>query len=127
MSRGCTLEPPPHFDSTLPFGEPELMRVSTFQRYLADLVRRSGGDPQASRMSSLSPSLLMDLMRFEQDGRQSELLEVVAACLRHARPLCIHLQSDDRVMPLTLFPVERLAHCPVPMPDFLAGRLAELQ
>jgi len=116
------------FESTLPFGEPELMRVSAFQRYLDDLVKQGGGSEGSnSRLSALSPSLLQDLMRFEQDGRQTELLEAVAACIRHARPLCIHLQCGEKVIPLTLFPMERLAHCPVPMPEFLACKLSELQ
>jgi hypothetical protein len=114
------------FESTLPFGEPELMRVSVFKRYLDDLAPKDG-DVTSSRLSSLSPSLWQDLMRFEQGGRHSELLEVVAACVRHMRPLCIHLQSDDKVLPLTLFPNERLAHCPVPMAELLAMRLNELQ
>jgi hypothetical protein len=119
----------PAFESTLPFGEPELMRVSAFQRYLDDIVRREGGgnDAAASRLSALSPSLLQDLMRFEQDGRQTELLEAVAASVRHARALCIHLQSGEKVIPLTLFPMERLAHCPLPMADFMALPLPELQ
>ncbi len=115
-----------NFESTLPFGEPELMRVSAFQHYLDELVQRGGGDPSASRLSALSPSLMQDLMRFEQDGRQTELLEVVAASVRHARALCIHLQSADKVIPLTLFPTERLAHCPVPMNDFLESALSGL-
>ena len=33
---------PVTFESTLPFGEPDLMRVSAFQRYLDDLVRENG-------------------------------------------------------------------------------------
>ena len=34
--------------------------------------------------------------------------------------LLIHLQCDDRVLPLTVFPLERLVHCPLPMAQFLA-------
>lgn len=115
------------FESTLPFGEPDLMRASAFQRSLDDMVKRGqASDASASRLSSLSPSLLQDLMRFEQDGRQTELLEAVAACVRHARPLCIHVQCGEKVIPLSLFPMERLAHCPLPMKDFLACKLDEL-
>ena len=50
---------------------------------------------------------------------QSELLDVLAACLRHGYPLTVNLQWTDRVVPLTLFPAERLVHCPVSMPQFL--------
>jgi hypothetical protein len=114
------------FESTLPIGEPDLMRVSAFQRYLDELVR-TGGTGASSRLSQLTPSLLQDLLRFEQDGRQTELLEAVAACLRHARPLCIHLRCAEKVIPLTLFPMERLAYCPVPMEDFLACPLKQLE
>lgn len=115
------------FQSTLPLGEAELMRASDFQRYLDELDREGDGRPSCSKLSQLSPSLLQDLLRFEQPGRQTEVLEVVAACMRHARPLCVHLHSDGKVLPLTLFPLERLAHAPVPVPEFLAGDLSALQ
>ena len=115
------------FQSTLPLGEPDLMRVSAFQRYLDDLVRVGSVDATSTRLSSLSPSLMQDLERFERDGKQSELLDVLAACLRHGYPLTVNLQWIDRVVPLTLFPAERLVHCPVSMPQFLESRLSELQ
>lgn len=115
------------FQSTLPLGEPDLMRVSAFQRYLDDLVRVGSAESSSGRLTSLSPSLMQDLERFERNGGQSELLDVLAACLRHAYPLTVNLQWTDRVVPLTLFPAERLVHCPVPMPQFLESRLSELQ
>jgi hypothetical protein len=114
------------FEPTIPFGEPELMRVSAFRRYLDELVRTSGGGTATTRLSSLSPSLMDDLMRFEQDGRKAEALEVMAACVRHAQRVTVHLQSDDKVVPLTVFPQERLVHCPVEMDALLDSRLTEL-
>ncbi len=108
-----------------PQDEHDLMRVSGFQRYLDELTREQG-DATLTRLSQLDPSLMQDLMRFEQHGRQTELLEVMAACMRHARPLAIYLQSDDVVVPLTVFPLEHLAHCPIPMQRFLALPLAHL-
>ncbi|HET9976960.1 MAG TPA: hypothetical protein VFQ20_05960 [Burkholderiaceae bacterium] len=113
------------FESTLPLGEPELMRVSAFERYL-DELRRETGDDSLTRLSSLNPSLLQDLLRFEQDGRRTELLEVIAACARHGRPLAVFLQCGLRVVPLTVFPNERLVHCPLPMHEFLSQRLGDL-
>jgi hypothetical protein len=115
-----------HFESTLPLGEPELMRVSAFRRYLDDLDRES--DASSSRLSSLNPSLWHDLMRFEDsEGRSLELVEVLAASVRHARSLAIHLQCDDKVVTLTVFPIERLCHCQLPMREFLGRRLSELE
>jgi hypothetical protein len=116
------------FQSTLPFGEPELMRASEFQRYLDSMLMRvEDGDPVATRLPDLSPSLLQDLVRFERNHGGTEVLEVLAASLRHAQALTVHLQWQDRVVPLTVFPAERLVHCPLPMDQFMAGRLAELQ
>jgi hypothetical protein len=115
------------FESTLPFGQPELMRASAFRRYLDDEARAGEAESMASRLSTLSPSLMLDLMRFEQEGQQGGAIEILAACIRHARRLLIHLQAEDRVIPLTIFPVEQLAHCPVPMAQFLALPLDELR
>ena len=114
------------FESTLPFGEPELMRASAFRRALDESARSGDADSTASRLSTLSPSLMLDLMRFEQDGQQSGVLEIVAACIRHARKLLLHLQVGERVVPLTVFPVEHLVHCPMPVAQFLALPLGEL-
>ena len=91
------------FDSTIPFGEPELLRASAFRRYLDELgaeSRRLGMGPRISRISQLSPSLRADLLRFEHDGG-SEAMEVLAACVRHAKRVTIHLKCGERVVPLT--------------------------
>jgi len=114
------------FESTLPYGTPELMRASAFKRSLED-DRLVDDEPSSSRLSSLSPSLLQDLMRFEQKGRQSELLEVLAATVRHARDVTVHVQSLDHVLPLTVFPIHRVVHCPLPVSDLLALQLPELE
>lgn len=107
------------FEPTIPFGEPELMRASAYRLYLKELEAEAASSGVSSRISSLSPSLQADLCRFEQDGATSEVLEVVAACVRHAKRVTIHLQLGDKVVPLTVFPDERLVHCPVPIPQLL--------
>ena len=89
------------FQSTLPFGAPDLMRASAFQRYLEEMERSGEIDGGHSRLSSLSPSLMQDLLRFEdarRPGEGLEVLEVMAACVRHARSLLVHLQDDIRVL-----------------------------
>ena len=114
------------FESTLPFGQPELMRASAFRRYLDESARSGEADSMASRLSTLSPSLMLDLMRFEQEGQQSGVVEILAACIRHARKLLLHLQAGERVVPLTVFPVEHLVHCPMPIAQFLEMPLGDL-
>lgn len=114
------------FESTIPFGEPELMRASTYRLYLADLEARSGLRGKHSRLASVSPSVRADLHRFEENGGTSEALEVLAACMRHAVRLTLHLQFNDRVVPLTVFPDERLVHLPLSMEQLREGRLTDL-
>ena len=83
--------------------------------------------PASTRLSSLSPSLMQDLMRFEQNGRQSELLEVMAAAVRHGHSIVVHLQLDEHVVPLTVFPLHRVVHSPLPIEQFLTLQLTDLQ
>jgi hypothetical protein len=78
-------------------------------------------------LDSLSPSLMQDLLRFDQIAPQRQLLEVLAACVRHTQPLAISLGWGQQSLALTVFPIERLVHCPMPMAEFLAGDLAALQ
>lgn len=115
------------FEPTLPLGMPDLMRASAFQRYLDELGSDALDTVPMTARSSLTPSLAQDLMRFELGGRQTEVLEVVAASVRHAQALTLHLQVDERVLPLTLYPRDHRFHCPLPLADVLALRLSSLQ
>ena len=115
------------FETTIPFGEPELMRASAYRLYLKELEAEAAQSGVSSRISSLSPSLRADLYRFEASGGASEVLEVLAACVRHAKRVTIQLQFGERVVPLTVFPEERLVHCPVPIDQLLGPALTELQ
>lgn len=103
------------FYPTIPVGEPELLRASAFRTYLDELDADTTQSGTSSRLSALSPSLQADLQRFEEDGGTTESVEVIAACLRHSKRVTIHFQCGDKVIPLTVFPQERLVHCPVDM------------
>lgn len=74
----------------------------------------------------LSYSLLEDLQRFERDGIRTELIEVVAASLRHGSNLLVRLGYGSHDLPLTLFPAQRLMHCPLLLPQLLSLRLTDL-
>ena len=117
------------FDSTIPFGAPELMRAASYRRYLDALPvdTRYGG---TTRLSQLSPSLQADLLRFEDDdgnSNGSDAVQVLAACLRHAARLTIHLQCADRVVPLTVFAPEQQVHCPMDLGELVERHLAALR
>ena len=112
------------FEPTIPFGDPELMHVSAYQRYLDELRSTQG---LSSRISQLSPSLQADLQRFGQDGAESEVVEVLAACVRHGKRVTVHLQRGDRVVPLTVFAQERLVHCPLSPAELTGAPLLDLK
>ena len=117
------------FQSTLPSDLADLLRASDFRRYLAGAAPREASAPPgtASRMSQLNPSLMQDLRRFDDGAAGLEVLEVMAAAVRHGRRLVVHLEHGRLVLPLTVFPDEHLVHCPLPMAQVMAGRLDDLR
>jgi hypothetical protein len=118
------------FQSTLPLEAADLMRVSDFRRYLASLQPDTEAGGLHSRVSQLNPSLLQDLQRFERASVVTEgleVLEVMAAAVRHNKRLLLHLQHERVVLPLTVFPAEHLVHCPLPMAQLMASRLNDLR
>ena len=76
-------------------------------------------------LSSLSPSLLQDLQRFDPRSPQRELLEVLAACMRHTQSLALELAGEPAAVTLTLFPLAGVAHCPLPLDTFLSADLSQ--
>ena len=115
------------FDSTIPFGEPELLKASAYRRYLDELDADASAGDSTSRLNQLSPSLQADLLRADQTGGVSETVEVIAACVRHSTRVIIYLQCAGRVLPLTVFPHERLVHCPMDLNEFIERHLAQVR
>lgn len=117
------------FQSTQSHATAELMRVSAFERKHATRRAATDADAGRTRLSALNPSLLQDLMRFDQGQHPGglDVLEVLAAALRHNRTLLLHLQLDGRVMPLKVLPASRQVCSPMPAPHFLALHLPGLQ
>ncbi len=100
------------FPSTLPMGEADS---------LPPLATHTA-------LSSLSPSLLQDLLRFETSGPQRELLEVLAACVRHTQALALTLAVPGQPrLVISVFPTDRQVHCAQPLAEVLDGNLAALQ
>ncbi len=89
----------------------------------------AGTAPEAGHtaLSSLSPSLLQDLQRFDAGQPQRELLEVLAAALRHTQALAIDMAWGASALTLTVFPQQRRLHCPLPLADWAAHDLGALQ
>jgi hypothetical protein len=110
---------------------PTLAFADTTQFRPTDVVGTDGDPgeplPPSTFTSTLSPSLLLDLQRFADGGGGAELLPALAASVRHARPLALHLQHGRSVLRLSVFPRDRLFHCALPLCALGHGELARLR
>ena len=92
------------------FNDSTLWRVSSFERY-----REQTGTSAFTQLDGptlLPTTLLADLDRLEADGAAGDVLDVVAACMRHHEPALLCLQIDGLVWPVTLVPAQKLYHSP---------------
>lgn len=120
-----------HFESTLPAARAALLPVGELRRYLREEAQRASEPARLSTLlSSLRPTLVQDLRRFEAGAAPDtplDLLAVLAAAVRHGQRLRLHLLWQEHVLALTVFPAERLLHCPLAAGWFSQLRLAELE
>lgn len=126
------------FDPTRPAFDAVLPRVSDFQRRIRQSQSQAGADTvagttlQASLDPLLHPSLMQDLQRFDAGARSGahmglEVLEVVAAAVRHGRALRLLLEHEGLVLPLTVMPRERVVHAPLPLAQWGLLRWSSLK
>jgi hypothetical protein len=101
-----------------PFETSTLWRISEFQRARDALLGRSDRD---DRPTLLPTTLLADLQQLENDPDNGDVLEVIAACLRHREAALLYLGYGDYVWPVTLFPREFLYHSPRDVADLGSG------
>jgi hypothetical protein len=90
------------------------MRASTiFESLIASRKPQSADDAVRTELTTLTPSMLADLKRFEQRGRHTEVVEVLAASVRHSRSLSLKLEIDGERWPLMILPRQRIVHGPL--------------
>ncbi|HTJ06146.1 MAG TPA: hypothetical protein VL624_12425 [Caldimonas sp.] len=92
------------------FDPSDLWRVSDFRR-----ARNEGRfelEASPGRATLLPTTLLSDLRRIRSDPTTSDVLEVIAACLRHHEAALLYLEQGQFVWPVTVFPREALYHSP---------------
>jgi len=71
--------------------------------------------------------LLEDLGRFAKSGSQTELLEVLAASVRHVRPLTLILEHQRSELQLLLYPQHGLFVCGVDLCGLEASAMKSLR
>ena len=92
------------------FDPSDLWRISDFRRARSE--GRFELDESPGRATLLPTTLLTDLRRIRSDPTTSDVLEVIAACLRHHEAALLYLEQGQFVWPVTLFPREALYHSP---------------
>lgn len=97
---------------------------------LSPLPAAPPADSGSTHLSGLNPSLMQDLLRFEAEhppGQGLDLLEVLAAALRHNRDLTVLLHFDHQPLAMTIRPAARQVACVLPKRQLLGLRLSELR
>lgn len=138
------------FQTTQPHGGHPQRRVGDPPRIAARHGKRRNSDAGTTHLASLNPSLLQDLQRFAADHRPGDgldLLEVLAASLRHNSVLQVHLQNQPQGHPhgrpqartqehtqdepsmlqMTVLPAHRRVRCHLPTPPWQALTLLTLR
>lgn len=86
------------------FEHSTLWRISAFER----LRENAAGEGP----TLLPTTLLADLNQLQRDPAHDDVLEVVAACVRHREAALLYLACGVYVWPVTLFPAQWLYHSP---------------
>jgi hypothetical protein len=89
-------------------GNPSLWRISAFERMRAEEARRAPFEHERSTL--LSTTMMAELHRLRADTPQADVLEIVAACLRHQEAALLYLGLGPLVWPVTLFPAQQVYH-----------------
>lgn len=106
---------------------PKLWRLSEFDRLLADEGYLRA---RADRATLLPTTLLSELGHMggpRASERGADVLEIMAACMRHRESALLYLRRGDHVWPLTLFPHEHLYHCPVDVLQACGSALSQFR
>ena len=107
------------------FEDSTLWRISAFER-----VRYQTGTSGFARLGPetlLPTTLLSDLQKLEHNLLEGDVLEIVAACMRHHEPALLYLEHEELVWPVTLFPSQLLYHSPRDMAQASTKGMADLK
>lgn len=108
-----------------PFDSTTLWRISAFQR--AREAAHGDGFGLDGRPTLLPTTLLADLQQLQVDPVNGDVLEVIAACVRHREAALLYLGYGAYVWPVTIFPREFVYHSPRDVAELGTGAgLAQL-
>ena len=92
------------------FQDSTLWRISAYERMRIE--RSSSAFAQLGENTMLPTTMLADLRQLDVRREGGDLLEILAACMRHRQAALICLQYENLVWPVTVFPGELVYHSP---------------
>lgn len=107
------------------FDDSTLWRISAYERMRAETG--DSGFAHLGQSTVLPTTLHAELTQLQHEDRAGDVLEVVAACMRHQESALVLLQHDGLVWPLSLFPREGVYHLPRPILASLVEGTRDLQ
>jgi hypothetical protein len=102
-----------------------LLPLEEYQRRRDEVALADGGP--LGRLTILPSTLLAELNEARRQTDGDELIDVLAACRRHAEPALICLSHQGLVWPITVFPVEMTYHSPQDLLGCSDAALARLR
>jgi hypothetical protein len=107
------------------FDDSTLWRISAYERFRAE--SGNSGFARLEGSNVLPTTLTAELMALEQRRLSTDVVEVVAACVRKRESALVLLRHRDLVWPLTLFPQSNLYHLPRPIIETLQSGNRDLE
>lgn len=101
------------FQHTHPLGPASDFDATDILTTLSCEAPATESSPAGAAVTTLSPSVLLDLQRFADKPAEVELLPVLAASVRYGTPLALSLELDGRALELTLHPRRQVFYCAV--------------
>lgn len=108
------------------FDDSTLWRISAYERMRDEHGSRSGFTRLDGVPTMLPTTLLGDLQHSDGQARDNDVVEVMAACLRHREAALLYLRHQGLVWPVTLFPSRELYHAPRDLVASTARDLSDL-
>lgn len=102
-----------------------LLPLGDYQRMREQMALAEGG--ALGRQTVLSSTLLAELRDSRRQVDSTELIDVLAACRRHAEPALICLSHQGLVWPVTVFPAEMTYHSPANLLECTDSQLLKLR
>ena len=106
------------------FEDSTLWRISAYERMRKETGTSGYGRPGS--VTVLPTTLLSELRQLENPSAGTDVLEVMAACLRQREAALLYLRHEECVWPVSLFPAQMQYHSPRDMALADADGLADL-